>query len=281
MCGLSTFPPAGSSRKRNGKAAAAKVGAVAWASAKPQREQPGAAGRGTEKPRPPKREQQPRQARSHRGSSRETPWDAATGRRRRAGGGRALISEQQKKRGDSAPPTAARDDPAPKREQQPRQAQSHRGSSSPGKHTRGGQPQRPQRGREGARKKAKTRSSPGRATRPTEQGQRGKGTGPASPKAATSTGRRRPRDETPPHVAFRTQQPKGEARRSKVKQGEARYFALSRAREGSFLFLILGNISYLRKIPETFKKSSIYAVFGWILFKLFLYIFVVDLKKER
>ena len=150
-----------------------------------------------------------------------------------------------------------------------------------GQHTRGGQPQRPQRGREGARKKAKTRSSPGRATRPTEQGQRGKGTGPASPKAATSTGRRRPRDETPPHVAFRTQQPKGEARRSKVKQGEARYFALSRAREGSFLILILGNISYLYISRETFKKSSIYADFSWILFKLFLYTPDVDLKKKR
>ena len=112
------------------------------------------------------------------------------------------------KKGDSAPPTAARDDPAPKREQQPGQARSHRGSSRAAASTRGADNRkRPQRGRKGARKKAKARSSPGRATRPTEQGQRGRGPGPASPKAATSTGRRRPRDEAPPHVALRTQQP--------------------------------------------------------------------------
>ena len=47
-----------------------------------------------------------------------------------------------------------------------------------------------------------------------------------------------------------------------MKQGEARYFALSRAREGSFLILILGNISYLYVSRETFKKSSIYAAFA-------------------
>ena len=186
------------------------------------------------------------------------------------------------KKGDSAPPTAARDDPAPQREQQPGQARSLRGSSRAAASTRGADNRNARsEGGKGRARKPKQEQSPGRATRPTEQGQRGKGTGPASPKAATSTGRRRPRDEAPPHVAFRTQQPKGEARRSKVKQGEARYFALSRAREGSFLILILGNISYLRKIPETFKKSSIYAGFGWILFKLFLYNSVVDCKKKR
>ena len=237
MCGLSTFPPAGSSRKRNGKAAAAKVGAVAWASAKPQREQPGAAGRGTEKPRPPKREQQPRQARSHRGSSRETPWDAATGRRRRAGGGRALISEQQKKRGTARrrPPPATT----------PRQ----RGSSSPGKHkategaaaqasTRGADNRkRPQRGRKGARKKAKARAKPG-AGNPTDGARAtGKRNGAGKPQGshqhrAQAAPRRSPAARSFPHAAAK--------RRSKAKQGEARrskvFCSLARAR-GLFPYL--------------------------------------------
>lgn len=41
-----------------------------------------------------------------------------------------------------------------------------------------------------------------------------------------------------------------------------RSFPSSRAREGSFLILILGNISWLYVSRETFKKSSIYAAFA-------------------
>lgn len=60
-----------------------------------------------------------------------------------------------------------------------------------------------------------------------------------------------------------------------------RSFPSSRAREGSFLILILGNSSYLYVSRETFKKSSIYQGFGWILFKLFLYSPGIDCKKKR
>ena len=208
MCGLSTFPPAGSSRKRNGKAAAAKEGAAAWASAKPQREQQGNP-----------------QGRGHRAQ--------AARRGRTSPNFRAA-----EKKGDSAPPTAARDDPAPQREQQPGQARSLRGSSRAAASTRGADNRkRPQRGREGARKKAKARAKPG-AGNPTDGARAtGKRNGAGKPQGshqhrAQAAPRRSPAARSFPHAAAK--------RRSKAKQGEARrskvFCSLARAR-GLFPYL--------------------------------------------
>lgn len=167
------------------------------------------------------------------------PTDAATARRRRRG--RSQAAERKQENRGTAAPIAGRDDPAPTTHTKP--ANPTRGADNR---------KRPQRGGTRRAGNPPRQQSQGRATQPTQQGQRGRGAEPPSPKPATPTGRRGPRDETTPQEATRKHPGRG--------RGSGFLFL--------FLILILGNCSYSLFWGFSFVFGFVPGFF-WILICLF------------